>query len=174
MAHDIHRAAENHTGIPLEELPQLLLLHLPILLDLQQRIDLAVAHRRDAGAGRRRHRVHDDTLRDGEGHSAQGGEGEAGHEEGLQRGAGEMDREGREGGRWGGEEARDAMVWVREGGEVEDSQGVEECVGFGVGLAAGEADGVRGSGVVGRRDVAPVGGGAAQGGFRGVVGGGGV
>jgi hypothetical protein len=46
---------------------------------------------------------------------------------------------------WGGQEAHDGgVIGAWEGGEVEDSHRVEERVGFGVRLAAGEADCVRG------------------------------
>ena len=112
--------------------------------------------------------MHDDALREGEGHGTQGGEeAEAGYAGGLQWDTGQVGSEGGEATGWCGQKGGDDVVVCGEGGEIEDSQGVEKRMGFGVCLAAGEADGVRGGG----GDVAAVGAWRAEAGFGGVVGG---
>jgi hypothetical protein len=119
--------------------------------------------------------MYDDALREGEGHETQGGEeAKAGHEDGLQRDAGQMGSESSEVCGWGGQKGCDDVVVGGEGGEVKDSQGVEERMGFSVCLAAGKADGVRGGGGRGGGDVAAVGAWRTKAGFSGVVRGSGV
>jgi hypothetical protein len=69
MANDVQAAAKSDIRIPIQQPPQAPPLpRLPILLAFQQRMDLGITHGSDAGAGGLDHRMHDDALREGEGH----------------------------------------------------------------------------------------------------------